>query len=60
MKIDRREFIKATVASSFAATLPLFATEKKDGGVWCYMLKLGTNMWCDCVSPKSGNLKPKG
>ena len=25
---------------------------------WCYMLKLGTNMWCDCVPPRWGNLKP--
>ena len=25
---------------------------------WCYMLKLGTNMWCDCMPPRWGNLKP--
>ena len=58
MNIGRREFIRATAASSFAAALPSFANEEKDGGVWCYMLKLGTNMWCDCVPPKWGNLKP--
>lgn len=31
MKIGRIEFIKSTAASSFAVTLPSFATEKKDG-----------------------------
>ena len=57
--MNRREFIEVVSASALSVAMPSLAAERKEG-VWCYMLKLGTNMWCDCVSPKSGNLKPKG
>ena len=56
--MDRRQFLKVTSASALAAAMPSFAAAKKDE-VWCYMLKLGTNMWCDCVPPKWGSLKPE-
>ena len=55
--MTRRGFLGAAAATAVCPTVwgdksahPNFA--------WCYMLKLGTNMWCDCVPPRWGNLKP--
>ena len=55
--MNRRQFIEVASASALSVAMPSLAAERKEG-VWCYMLKLGTNMWCDCVPPKWGNLKP--
>ena len=41
--MDRRKFIEVFSASALSAAMPSFAAERKEG-VWCYMLKLGTNM----------------
>jgi len=33
--------------------------EGGDAFAWVYMLKLGTNMWCDCVPPRWATLTPE-
>ncbi len=56
--MTRRDFLAATAAT--VATPGIFAGGN-DGGrgfAWAYMLKLGTNMWCDVVPDKWGRYTP--
>ena len=55
--MTRRSFLGAAAATAACPTV--WGDEpRRLGFTWCYMLKLGTNMWCDCVPPRWGNLKP--
>ena len=58
--INRRTFLKSAAAFGAVAASPSLARamQENPGLSWCYMLKLGTNMWCDCIPPRWGNLSP--
>ena len=55
--MTRRGFLGAAAATAACPTV-WGGEPRRLGFTWCYMLKLGTNMWCDCVPPRWGNLKP--
>lgn len=52
MNMKRRDFLKGLAVGGMVAAVPGGLWAAEDKFIWGYMLKLGTNAWCDQVPDK--------